>query len=159
MVVRFDEEWPVTEYIEQKFSCGVHYEKNAFSLQPVENTAVDIVRHGRRILPARTRTSPSVSTLSFSVSSATFPLLISGPIPLISVPSILLSFTLMREIPFSIRIKSERIPISSALRTISVPVKPATNPSAVLSIPRFVRIVDTLIPFPPAGAVPNLSGS
>ena len=101
------------------------------------------------MLPARTRISPSPKISSFLNSSSIFSSLISGPEPLISVPSIFFSFRLIREIPLSILIKSERIPIASTSLIISSPVNPAANPNAVLSIPSFIKIVDTLIPFPP----------
>ena len=79
----------------------------------------------------------------------TFSSLISGPAPLISVPSIDLSLRLILEIPFSIEIKSDLIPMSFNLLTISFPVKPATKPRAVLSNPKFFKTVDTLVPLPP----------
>ena len=72
----------------------------------------------------------------------------SGPAPLISVPSIDLSLRLILEIPFSIEIKSDLIPMSFNLLTISFPVKPATKPRAVLSSPKFFKTVDTLVPLP-----------
>ena len=73
----------------------------------------------------------------------------SGPAPLISVPSIDLSLRLILEIPFSIEIKSDLIPMSFNLLTISFPVNPATKPRAVLSSPKFFKTVDTLVPLPP----------
>ena len=113
------------------------------------------------MLPARKRTSPSPSAESCFISSSTFFSGISGPcplislsscactFPLISVPSILFNLTLMREYPSSSQMQPFLIPIWSSRPAISFPVKPARNPSAVLSIPRFPSTVDTLIPFPP----------
>ena len=101
------------------------------------------------MLPARKSTSPSPSSSSFFISSSTLSLLITGPAPLISVPSIDFSFRLILETPSLIRMNSDFTPISCNLRIISSPTNPAVNPSAVFSIPRFIRTVETLIPFPP----------
>ena len=51
------------------------------------------------MLPARKSTSPSPSSSSFFISSSTLSLLITGPAPLISVPSIDFSFRLILETP------------------------------------------------------------
>jgi hypothetical protein len=44
--------------------------------------------------------------------------------------------------------KSAIMPLLFTLSTIASPVKPAANPRAVFSIPRFLRTVETLMPFP-----------
>ena len=101
------------------------------------------------ILPARNKISPSFIVFRRSISSSTLSFGISGPLPLISVPSIDFSFKLILDIPSSIWMKSDVTPSSSSLLAISFPVNPAMNPSAVLSIPRFLSTIETLIPFPP----------
>ena len=101
------------------------------------------------MLPARISTSPAPRTSSFSSSSCTCRSLICGPQPLISVPSMDCSFTLIRDMPLFIRIRSALTPICSIRQTISSPVNPATNPSAVFSMPRLPSTMETFNPFPP----------
>ena len=101
------------------------------------------------MLPARNKTSPSPSLSSFSISFSTSSGEITGPLPLISVPSIDFNFRLIRDTPSLISIKSDATPISLSLLSISFPVNPAKNPSAVFSIPRLPSTVETLMPFPP----------
>ena len=69
--------------------------------------------------------------------------------PLISVPSIFLIFRLILDNPSLILMKSALIPIPATLSSIWLPVNPAMYPSAVFLIPRLLRSIDTLIPFPP----------
>ena len=102
------------------------------------------------ILPASIRMSPAFSSLILSLSALTLSGAIYGPMPLISVPSMLFSLTLIRDIPSSSSRKSVLIPSSVSLFLNSSPTKPARNPSAVLSKPRFLSTYETLIPLPPA---------
>jgi len=101
------------------------------------------------ILPARINTSPSCNSSSFSYIFCNSSSWITGPIPLISLSSFDFTLTLIRVIPSRTLIKSGANPSSFAPFSMTSPVKPAINPSPTLSIPRFARTWDTLIPFPP----------
>ena len=85
----------------------------------------------------------------FSINSFMFSSVISGPFPFSAVSSFELIFTFILVIPFFTFIKSVFIPFSSIFFFNSSPVNPAIKPSAVLSIPKLLRTVETFKPFPP----------
>ena len=80
------------------------------------------------MLPASTNTSPALRPSSLSKRLSIFFLEISGPAPLISVPSIDFNLRLILDIPLSAFIKSALTPALSSLLLISSPVNPAINP-------------------------------
>ena len=98
-------------------------------------------------LPASTMVSSAVRPSSFLKNGSSVP--ICGPGALRSLSSSATSLTLMRDMPCPSRTKSVRQPCSASSRSISRPVKPATNPSATLLTPRLCSTHDTLIPLPP----------
>ena len=108
------------------------------------------------MLPANTRISPPAISLAVRVT-----------IPHVWVQCLTISINLCSingcklyvdsEFPSGISIKSDEIFISSNRRTISFPMNPAVNPSAVFGIPKLLNTVETLIPFPPGRSNSNLS--
>ena len=102
------------------------------------------------MLPARIRVSFSVNASSclYRASNSSAPMI--GPRPLISVSSSdAFTLTLMRVNPSRSRMKSSFTPNFLSCVTISSPVNPAMKPSAVVSMPRLLSTIDTLIPLPP----------
>ena len=99
--------------------------------------------------PEMTSVSPGAISSSLEKSASTSAGRMLGPMPLISVSSRALTFMLMRLMPSATWMKSAVTPWRSRRAAISSPVKPATNPRARFSWPRFLRTMETLMPLPP----------